>query len=252
MKKFLAGAFAVITVFTVIAWLASLLTPYISPVYFWPMAFLALGFPYLAAAVFVFAIAWTFIHKKIGLCLFLLFFAGFQNLSATFALHPSAKATEPKPANALPILTWNVRGFDNPCNYADSFNSPRRRMLRYIARVDPDIMCFQEFTEYFVSGCSSNVTELQKLGYPYRYRTNEILHNYGYGPVIIGTAIFSKVPILDSQRTMLGDSSYREYIASVDVSLQNRKIRVFATHFKSMNLFAVPTLPQNRVVFLWR
>jgi hypothetical protein len=145
MRKIFSGVLAIITIIVALTWFVSCFTPYISPVDFWPMAFLALAFPYLAPVIIILAFSWIFINRKVGLLLAILFFAAFQNLFNTFALNPAPKSTLIKPAGTIRILTWNVRGFDNPCSYADTPNSPRRGMLAYISKVDPDILCLQEF-----------------------------------------------------------------------------------------------------------
>lgn len=247
MKKFLIGLFAAITFIPSLIYLASCLTPYISPVHFWPMAFLALGFPYLSLVILALALLWFFIRKKVALFLLLLFFAGYKNLFSTFALDLPVKSPPTKYPGSLRILTWNVRGFDNPAIGADSAGSIHKRMFNYIDSVKPDILCLQEFAEHYFPGAVSNTAELKKLGYTYSYKTNEVVHTFPYGKLLSGTAIFSRVPIIDSQKVMLGDPSYCEYIASVDVLLKNKRLRVFATHLKSINLFAHPEDSLNRV-----
>ncbi|MCW3108617.1 MAG: hypothetical protein JWQ09_3123 [Segetibacter sp.] len=249
MKRFFIAVFAVITFIPALTYFVSCLTPYISPVLFWPMAFLALGFPYLAVVILILAFFWIFIRKKVALFLFLLFFAGFQNLFATFALNPSPKSGHTKDTGSLRVLTWNVRGFDNPSVGGDTANSVRSKMFNYITKVNPDVLCIQEFAEHLIPGTFSNTAELKKLGYVYFYRTDEIPRHYPYGTVLSGSAIFSRIPIIDSAKTMLGDPSYPEYIASVDVLLQNKRVRIFTTHFKSINLFANPADTSNKVIF---
>ena len=249
MKKFFIAPFAVITFVPAFTYFVSCLTPYISPVHFWPMAFLALGFPYLAPVIIILAFIWTFIRRKVALLLFLLFFAGFQNLFATFALNISEKSTISKEPGSLRILTWNVRGFDNPSINADSLTSVRTQMFNYISEVNPDVLCLQEFIEHHLPGTFSNTADLIKRGYTYQYKTNEVVHEVSSGTLVTSSAIFSKIPIIDSGKVMLGDPSYTEYLAFADISFQNKTIRVFATHFKSINLFAGPAGDKNRVVF---
>lgn len=249
MRKFFIAALAVITFIPALTWLVSCLTPYISPVHFWPMAFLALGSPYVALVILILAFVWLFIRKKVAIFLFLLFFAGFQNLFATFALNPVATPPVAKDSGSLRILTWNVRGFDNPTIGADSLTSTRAQMFGYIARVQPDVLCLQEFVEHHLPGTFSNTQALQKLGYIYYYKSNEVIHRINGWAMVTSSAIFSKKPIIDSAKVMLGDSSYPEYLASADISFQNKTLRVFATHFKSINLFAQPTDKTNKVIF---
>ncbi|MCW3082259.1 endonuclease/exonuclease/phosphatase family protein [Segetibacter sp.] len=249
MKKFFFTVLAVITLISALAYFASCFTPYISPVHFWPMAFLALGFPYLAAVILILAFLWLFIRRQAALFLILLFFVGFQNLSSTFALNPFVKSTIAKDTGSLRILTWNVKGFDNPSIGMDTIHSIRKRMFDYIAMVNPDVLCVQEFAEHYVKGTFSNTEDLKKMGYLYVNRTDEINLIANYGTIATGSAIFSKTPIIASSKVLLGDPSYTEYLTSADISFQNKTIRIFSTHFKSLNLFANPSETGNRVRF---
>ncbi|MDB5247691.1 MAG: hypothetical protein JWQ40_2085 [Segetibacter sp.] len=239
MKRFFVGLLSIVTVVASLTYLISCLTPYISPIDFWPMAFLALGFPYLFIAILVIAFPWVFVRKKIAFCLLLLLLVGFQNLFSTFAISLS-NSSKPylKDSNTLRVLGWNVRSFDNPAIHADSPNSARRKMFDYIKNSNADILCLQEFTEYIGPAFTSNTKQLITLGYVHNYQTAEIVKTFGWGTAKTGSAIFSKIPLLDSGKTLLGDPSFPEHIAFIDVSFKNRRLRVFATHFKSLNLFA--------------
>lgn len=244
--------FWLFTAFTIIAaflYLLSCLTPYISPVYFWPMSFFALGFPYLAAGILLLFFIWIFVRRKIAWILLLVFLTGFRNLHSTvaFQLLPTGRAV--KKENTLRILTWNVRSFDNPSIAADSANGIRRRMFTYLQQVNADVLCFQEFTEHTGQDFLSNTKELIGLGYKYFYKTNEMPRYYFWGSFTSGTSIFSKVPIINSGKVMLGDTTYPEHLAWIDLLLQNRTVRIFSTHLKSINLFAQLTDPNNKVVF---
>lgn len=249
MKKLFISAFSVVTLVSSFVYFACCLTPYISPLSFWPMAFLALGFPYLAPVILFLALCWLFIRRKVALLLLVLFFAGFQNIVASFAIHPKPKSTGKKDPAALRILTWNVRGFDNPSAEYDTPNSVRRQMFDYISKVDPDVLCLQEFAEHYVKGCLSNTAELKKRGYIYIYKTNENVRNHSYGTVVSGSAIFSKLAISDTGKVMLGDPSNPEHICFANVFLENRPVRIFSTHFKSINLFAVPEDTSSKIAF---
>lgn len=247
MKKIIFAGFAFITFILAFTYLVSCLTPYVSPVHFWPLAFLALGFPYLAAAIAIVAFIWLLVRKRIALVLFLLLFAGFQNLVSTFAVNSSSHKALNKDSSSLRILSWNVRGFDNPSIGPDSLTSVRARMFKYISTVNPDVLCLQEFVQHYLPGTFSNIEDLKKLGYSYRYLTNDVFDKNTGGRIITCSAIFSKTPIIDSVKVLLGDPSYPEYLGAADISFQNRKIRVFSTHFKSLNLFAGPPGKRSKV-----
>jgi hypothetical protein len=155
MKKFSAALFAVITCIAAIVYFASCFTPYISPVSFWPMSFLALGFPYIALVYLSLALLWMFISRKISLLLILLFFTGFKNLFSTFALNPFATSKVIRDTGSLRVLSWNARGFDNPSIGLDNIRSVRKQMFNYISTVNPDVLCVQEFAEHHLKGTFS-------------------------------------------------------------------------------------------------
>jgi endonuclease/exonuclease/phosphatase family metal-dependent hydrolase len=249
MKKFFFAIFCFFTILLAVIYCGSCLTPFISPVQFWPFAFLALAFPYLFVLILFLAFVWIFVKRSVSAVLLLLLFVGYKNIFATFALDAFPTSSLRKPESTLRVLTWNVRGFDNPSIAADSANSSRRRMFNFIAETDPDILCLQEFSENYFKGTLSNTLQLKKMGYRFFYRTDEMPNHFPYGTVLNGTAIFSKIPIIDSGKIMLGDTSYPEHLAFVDVSFQNKLVRIFAAHFKSINLFASPTAALNKVIF---
>jgi hypothetical protein len=87
MKQFLFWLFAVFTIISGFIYFVSCFTPYISPANFWPMAFLALGFPFLAALMIVLILLWLFVRRKIAFFLLLVFFAGYKNLFAAVGLN---------------------------------------------------------------------------------------------------------------------------------------------------------------------
>lgn len=248
MKKFFRSALTLITAVSAIFYFASCFTPYISPVTFWPMAFLALAYPYLAAVIILLLLIWIFVKKKFAIFLLILLFIGFQNLTATFAVGKTSNDFT-KDSTTLRILTWNVQGFNNPYTGADTPMSNRRQMLTYIKNSKADILCLQEFIEHSAPNFRSNTKDLVDLGYKYIYRTDELFHYFDYGTYLSGSAIFSKIPFTKSGKTLLGDSSYPEHIAFIDVSFKNKPLRVFTTHFKSLNLFAGPNDTSSRVLF---
>jgi endonuclease/exonuclease/phosphatase family metal-dependent hydrolase len=242
MKKGLYYFFVGVTCLLCIGYLLACLTPVISPVDVWPMAFLALGFPYLAAALFLFIPLWFFVKKKAALILLLVFACGYTNLSSTWAIN--LKSNSPvKAEKTLRILGWNVRNFDNPAFHADSANSVRNRMFRYISQVNPDVLCLQEMVEYVGPSFLSNIHKLRAMGYVYYYKPEEVDMHFPYGTLQSSNAIFSKYPIVDSGVQLLNDSSHPKKIIYADISFEGRKLRVFSTHYRSFYLGALPPDP---------
>lgn len=248
MKKFLFIALSGGTSLSALVYLLSCLTPHISPHIFWPMAFLTLGFPYLAFGMFVLAIVWLFVKRKVSLLLLAIILVGYNNLFSTFAIHAFTKPIA-KPSNALRIMTWNVRGFDNPSDWQDSVGSVRQRMFGYIKDSAPDVICMQEYTEHLGRGMVNNTTELLDMGYNYHYETGDFSNKFSQGYAITSTAIFSKLPITDSGKMMFDDSSHTEYMEFVEVKFHGKPLRIYSAHFRSLALAAVLIDNNTRTLF---
>lgn len=237
MRTFVYKTFSYSSVALVIGYLFSCLTPYVSPVDFWPLTYLDLGFPFLAGALVIFIVCWFFIKKINAVLLLVVLLLGYKNLNASIGLNlfQSDKKTN-RPF--IRLMTWNVKGFDNPAIYLESPTALRRRMFNYIKEQNATILCLQEFTEHDGPGMFSNTQELIKLGYKYYYRTDDVSRLYPYGTIIGCSAIFSKIPITKFGKTVLGDSSFPEHIGFADVLMENKPIRIFTAHFKSYNFHA--------------
>ncbi|WP_207492003.1 endonuclease/exonuclease/phosphatase family protein [Aridibaculum aurantiacum] len=237
MRKFFYLLLVATTGLLAIVYFVSCLTPYISPVQLWPLAFLALGFPYLALAVLVYIILWLLVKKKVALYLLILLLLGFSNITSTIGFNIFSTEAPGREAT-LRVLAWNVRNFDNPANHADSANSVRRRMFRYIQQVNADVLLLQEMTEYVGPSFLSNNITLRQLGYKYYYKPKEIDNVHPYGTLQQGNAIFSKYPLIDTGSMVLNDPSYPQKILYADIQFEGKPVRLITTHFRSFHLFA--------------
>ena len=250
MIKLIYPVFITATIIASFFYCISCLTPYLSPIDFGMLAFFELGFPYLALLILLLLFIWFFIRKKISVLLLLLLLLGYKNLTSTLAINgASPKNDDIIKGKSLQILTWNVRGFDNPAVSADSPRSNRRLMFDFIKNSGADILCLQEFNEMDAPGVFSNTKDLINLGYPHYYLTNDIRRVFPWGIVVTSSAIFSKIPLQDTGRIMLGDSSYPEYLGYADVMMDQKPLRIFTTHFKSLNLFAKYIDTVSTVIF---
>lgn len=252
MAKFLLTVFKILTVLLALGYLISCLTPYVSPVKIPWLAFAALGFAYLAVALLILIVIWLPLDKRGALALVVVLLLGYKNLSSTFALNIFSRpaATEVRNKNSMRIMGWNVRDFDNPSSFSDTPGSVRQRMLKYILEKNPDILCMQDFADDEGPGMISNMTALTECGYIYHYSLGEFIHNYKPYYVFAGSAIFSKVPIVDSGKAAYNDPTSPEFVAYVDVLHQGKRLRVYVTHFKSLNLYAKMVIePADKILF---
>ncbi len=236
MKNFLWFVLTFITVITGFIYLLSCLTPYISPVSFWPVTFIALGYPILFIGMIVFMVLWIFIKRKIALFLLILLLLGYKNLSSTWALNVPQKFDYKKDSTAFRVLSWNVRYFNN--NIRDPVDTSRIKMMDFIRSVNADIVLLQDFANYFNDKkYFSNVETIRdSLGYKYAYTSNDFVDLFTYGGLSQGSAIFSKIPFIDTGKIVYKNIAEPESLIYADVLMQNKRVRFYTTHLISMNI----------------
>lgn len=236
MNKFLRFVLALITVVTGFIYLLSCLTPYISPVRFWPFTFLALGYPVLVIVMIGLIVLWAFVRRKIALVLFILLLLGYKNLTSTWALNVPSAFNYKKDSTALRVLSWNVRYFNN--NIRAAADTSRMRMMDFIRGANADIILLQDYVDYWRKEefFSNDETIRDSLGYKYFFTSNDFVDVHSYGGVVKGSAIFSRIPIIDSGKSIYKNIAEPETIMYADIIFQNKRMRFYTTHLISMNI----------------
>ena len=222
-------------------YLLSCMSGIIHPSLFWPLTFLALGFPILALLMLVLATGWLFLNKRISLLLLILFMLGFKNLSNVFAFNAGKHKVE-KNNPSLRVISWNVRSFDNNARHAEHPDSIRRRMINFLKQENADVLLLQEFVEYHHETIYSNIQMLRdSLGYRYVFTSRDVKLYMSYGPVEYGCAIFSKYPLTDTVKFNYTGLALPESAISGSIVFHNKKLRLITTHLVSMNLNKGPS-----------
>jgi endonuclease/exonuclease/phosphatase family metal-dependent hydrolase len=228
--------FIVANIVCVAVFLLACCNTFLHPDKWWFVAILGLGFPFLLAFVFAFFIFWLLFRSKWALLSLAALIIGFWNISVLFGFHFGDNSfNQQKQEGALRILDWNVLAFIEYHRIEGEKNELRQRMLDYIRKQDADILCFQEYLEPNHKRFHNNFKEITALGYPYHFKVSD--YSRGNGTFQIGTAIFSRFPIVDSVRTQfMGSIKNRahESLIWVDVKVKDQIIRVFTTHLQSV------------------
>jgi endonuclease/exonuclease/phosphatase family metal-dependent hydrolase len=247
MKKFFRALFFIITVPVAVAYFFSCFTPYISPAHFWPLTFLALGFPIIAVILLCAIIIWFLVKRQVAIVLLILFLFGYKNLFSTWAISAPRAFNYNKDTSALRVMDWNVKYFDRSDLVADTPNSVRRKMISYIRKADPDIILLQDYAEYAGPLYVSNSRcMIDSLGFKYSYTLRDCTNLLGGSYFTTGCAIFSKVPIIDSNKIVYKDIAEPEGIYYVDMLFKNRKIRFYTTHLVSMQIRPHPGISNEQ------
>ncbi len=237
LKRFISLAFSWASVLLAIAYLLSCFTPYISPARFWVMGFLSLAFPVLLVMALATCIMWFFLKIKIALAWLVLIAIGYKNISVLFAFNRTKPFTMQKEQGVIRVIGWNVKGFITHENSRDSANSIRHQMMRYIGKQDADILCLQDFTEYYNPALPSNIKFItDSLHYPYHFFANDYKAYPPWEPAYSGIAVFSKHPIGRIAQVVYSGKKTPESIIIADIEINNIKRRLVVTHLQSMHL----------------
>ncbi len=235
-----------------ICYLFSCLTPYINPVHFWPLTFLALGFPFLLGVMLVLLILTILLFRKYTWLVVLTIALGFQNILATIAFHPAKQFVQEKTNGSIRLLSWNVNDFLDSRAEHDSLNSPHRQMCVFIKESNADILCFQDFSDYSGKGFISAFNYVRdSLGYTYTYFPIDytdilwggIRHEYG-------VAFFSKIPIVDSGRIEFKLDDTKDGVAYAGIIINGKYVRFYNAHLSSMQLHASQKAPLQEDGFI--
>jgi endonuclease/exonuclease/phosphatase family metal-dependent hydrolase len=176
------------------------------------------------------------VRWKIALVLLILFLFGYKNLTSTLAINAPQKFNYKRDTTALRILSWNVRYFNDNSRWAG--DTLRTGIINFIRYANADIILLQDYTDFFSrQEYFSNVDDIKdSLGYKYAFISNDFVDSVSYGGSIKGSAIFSKIPFIDTGKIIYENIAEPESIIFADVLLANKKIRLYTTHLISMNI----------------
>jgi endonuclease/exonuclease/phosphatase family metal-dependent hydrolase len=203
-------------------------SPYLNPSHWWLIGFTGLIVPYLGVLLLFFLIFWLMVKPVIALLPFITLCAGFWQLNVLFAWHPGSTINKTKKNNDLRIVDWNVQSFNGLSKNKETKKHIREEVAQTILKLEPDLICLQEFNHAARGGNNADNLSLFSDHYPYHYFSKDYQRNNGNYQS--GCIIFSKYPIVDSGRI-----SYpvAESLIYVDVRKGDDTIRLFTTHLQS-------------------
>ena len=235
MRSFFKFIFNLFCFVAVVMFLVACCTQYIPPQKFSYIAFFSLAFPYLFLLMLVLFIVMIFFNRRTAFLFFICLLAAYPNLRSSFAFNLSSSWDVHKKDSSLRIMTWNVEDFINLIKESEE----RAQMLHLITQYNPDVLCAQEFTE--VEGAKWRVSvrkELDSMGYKYCFLSKDQSWS---GSVerntTRGTAIFSKLPFVDSCRFNVRKQTMNENAIYTTVLLNNKPLRIYTTHLASFQFY---------------
>jgi endonuclease/exonuclease/phosphatase family metal-dependent hydrolase len=220
------ASWAVVGVWSLPLWLCCL-APWISAQRLWPVAVVAVGFPWVYGATLPVA-GWCCWRRRWRL----LALPGLALLLGLFYL-PSFVGWHRQSRGSLRVLSMN-------CRYFDALDSPSSQVKQNIDEckpllksLAPDIVCVQDFS-------TSSQEDNDRIEYFVRFDM-KLQHFMNCEASLVGT--YGRYPI-HSYEWMMFPDTYNSYSA-VDVNLDGRMLRVYNLHLQSYQFAREKTLHQT-------
>lgn len=234
LKKIFRKLFVVGYILTILFFIAACLCPFLNPSQWWFFGFAGLVFPYLLIILVIYFIVLALSKSKWSLLAIVCFIVGWKSIYAVFGFYPGDHFNIEKKATTLRIMTWNMRGlypFETKIT-GPILSEHVNKIFAVIETYNPDILSVQEFSTNPKSKRFNNHNRLLTMGYKYVYFPLDTAKNKRKD---IGTAIFSKYPIVDSMSSPLptNDEDGMENLLYADVVFGKDTIRVFSGHMQS-------------------
>jgi len=220
----------VLNIITAALYLLSCLAPYIKPPDSWVIAVLGLAFPFLLTTLIAFIFLWLILKLRRVWYSIIVLLIGYKSIFVFWAFNPASGFQYQKKPDQIRIASWNVARFLEWKRNNSEKSQTRLKMLEQIQKQSPDILCLEEFFHSPDSVFYNNISEIKAMGYPYYYFSYDPDGDYQY----IGSAIFSKYPMLDTGLVRYFRPSMPEALVHADIKVNNDTIRIFTTHLQSV------------------
>ena len=227
--RFIKRFFIALNILVCAVYLLACLSPFLNP-QDWPLfGFLSLSFPYLFILLVFSVFFWLVAKPKIALLPLVVLCVGYKQLTVLFAWHATAKFTAIKAPGQIRIVDWNVANMYGLSNDAEKRKQNRIEVAQAILKLQPDIICLQEFNSSTKQGPEADNIGLFTLTYPYYYFSKDVNKEDGYYQY--GCIIFSKLPITDSGRIKYPGRP--ESLIYADIASGSDTFRMYTSHLQS-------------------
>lgn len=237
LRKF-TKRFVILTNLTVVLlFLLACANSFLHPDKWWIISLLGLIFPLLLILVFGFFIFWLFFYsRRLSLISLFALIIGWSNIHAFMAFNIRQSFKPEKEANAIRVLTWNVRRWDDYTTKKMGAAGHRLHMFEFVKDQNADILCFQEF--YDLQGSKdgvNNVSYIQsQLNYPYYFFSGD--YKGANGKYETGVIIFSRFPIINTYKVRYTADALKgaESLIMADLDINGQQVRVCTAHLQSV------------------
>ncbi len=223
----------ILCVISALSLLLAYFAPYTHPESFSIIPVFGLAYPVIVLVFIGAMIVQFFFRKWFAIGMLVLLLSGMGLHFRTFTLGNGDEP--PKNAASLKVMSYNVHLFDFYNDDPQLAQKSRLKILKFLKKESPDIVCFQEF--YHQDKPTNFVTKdtiLPLLGFKdYQERYTHVergRRNYGI-------ALFSKYPIIEKGEVRF-DASLKSFNYSIysDIVFKKDTIRVYNVHLQSISL----------------
>jgi endonuclease/exonuclease/phosphatase family metal-dependent hydrolase len=241
-RNILRRLFIIATIGCTALFLLACLASFIDPGKYWYIAVLGVCFIFFLVMLILLFFFWLIVRSRWAWLPLIAIIIGWGQAHVVFGMHPFTHFNSSKPeGSTIRIMQWNVTRWDEMKRKRKKDTTYRRDMFDYIKKMNPDVLCFQEFFESKDTGLyPSSINYItRRLGYPYYYFVVDM--NWWHGVFQHGVAIFSRYPIVDSSRLRYGKSWWMEAggkgesLIKATLNVNGRLINVFTTHLYSFH-----------------
>jgi endonuclease/exonuclease/phosphatase family metal-dependent hydrolase len=230
LRKFIKKLFIFLTVLICVIFLLACLVPYLNPAKWWLIGFCGLSVPYLVILLIFSLIFWLIVKPLWAFLPLITLLMGWKQLNVVFATHPKANFSAEKNDSSIRIVDWNVGSMYGLSNNKDKRKHNRTEIADAIIKLEPDIICLQEFNHSYTQGQLADNIGLFKKAYPFYYFSRDLQKANGF--YAYGSIIFSKYPMLDSGKIKY-PGKILESLIYVDVLRKKDTLRIYTCHLQS-------------------
>lgn len=201
------------------------LAPYVSPVVWWPLAFIALAYPFIVLLNLLFVIYWIVTFKINFIISLIAIAAGYNHLLNFIQLNAKKTVKTSTTLNIVDFNTHYMGAFDNR-------NADSSLFFNILNKINPDIICFQEFA-------NQNGT-FDKPMFKRFFREYKNFYSVNADPLSVeyptgyGVCIFSRYPVIKSG-FLESVNQTANLSLFADIVFNKDTIRVVNTHLKSIS-----------------
>jgi len=230
LRKVTKKVFIILSILLSITFVMACLAPFLTPAQWWLVGFLGLAVPYLIILLIFTIIFWLMMKPVWALLPLLTLAVGYKQINVLFARHLKSSFTEQKKANALRIVDWNVGNMYGMSRNKDQRKHNRTEIADAVIKLDPDIVCLQEFNHSEKQGPQADNISLFSAQYRHYFFSKDYDKDSGFYQY--GSIIFSRYPIINSGKIKYEGTGVESLIYA-DILRGKDTLRVYTTHLQS-------------------